>query len=164
MPRYSNSTPPSHKMNVLTPFPGIFLRVRAAGGTRAHPSSDGIEGGEPLHPHIPFVQTAALDFGELLLPAYPFCGNVMLTLFFRYFRRPRTAGGVRGVPRRDKRRWRFPSPYTSRLRRTTGGIARYVLLLYTNPPRLPVQENADPRFSGVFREPPTAGGMRALPR
>ena len=83
-------------MDVLTPFSGIFLQDRAAGGTRAHPSSDGSEGGGPLHPHIPFVQTAALGFGELLLPAYPSCGKAMLTLFFRYFRGPRTAGGVRG--------------------------------------------------------------------
>ncbi|KAL1698217.1 hypothetical protein EV121DRAFT_274580 [Schizophyllum commune] len=29
----------------------ISLRDRAAGGTRAHPSSDGSEGGGPLHPH-----------------------------------------------------------------------------------------------------------------
>ena len=67
-------------MNVLTPFSGIFLQTRAAGGTRAHPSSDGSEGGGPLHPHIPFVQMAALDFGESLLPAHPACGNVMLTV------------------------------------------------------------------------------------
>ena len=72
-------------MRVLTRSPGDFLRPRAAGGTRAHPSSDGSEGGGPLHPRIPFVQTAALDFGELLLPAYPSCGDVMLTLIFQIF-------------------------------------------------------------------------------
>ncbi|KAI5821794.1 hypothetical protein K523DRAFT_358943 [Schizophyllum commune Tattone D] len=40
------------------------------------------------------------------------------------FPQTRTAGGARGVPRRDKRRWRAPSPCASRPRRTTGGIAR----------------------------------------
>ena len=56
-----------------------------------------VEGPFTLTPsHIPLVRTAASDFGELLLPAYPSCGKAMLTLFFRYFRGPRTAGGVRG--------------------------------------------------------------------
>ena len=151
-------------MNELTPFSGIFLRPRAAGGTRAGPSSEGCEGEGPLHPQTHSRRRLWAGFGEFLLRYTPRDNNVMLTLFSQIFSQTRTAGGTRGVPRRDKRRWRFPSPCTSRLRRTTGGIARYVLLLYTNPPRLPVQENADPRFSGVFREPPTAGGMRALPR
>ena len=76
-------------MNVLTPFSGIFLRVRAAGGTRAHPSSDGSEGGGPLHPHTPFVQAADFYFGELLLPAYPSVRDkAMLTLFSMSFADP----------------------------------------------------------------------------
>ena len=96
-----------------------------------------VEGPFTLTPsHIPLVRTAASDFGELLLPAYPSYGNVMLTFFVRYFRRPRTAGGVRGVPRRDKRRWRGPPPCPSRLSRTNERMIRYVLLRYTNLPRL----------------------------
>ena len=161
MPVHPPPTPPSHEMTALTPFSGIFLRPRAAGGTRADPSSEGYEGEGPLHPQTHSRRRPWANFGELLLP---FCDNAMLTLFSQIFSQTRTAGGARGVPRRDKRRWRLPSPCTSRPRRTAGGIARYVLLLYPNPPRRLVQETADPRFPGAFREPPTAGGMHARPR
>ena len=151
-------------MNQPTPFSGIFLRPRAAGGTRAGPSSEGCEGEGPLHPQTHSRRRLWAGFGEFLLRYTPRDDNVMLTLFSQIFSQTQTAGGAHGVPRRDKRRWRAPSPCTSRPRRTTGGIARYVLLLYPNPPRLLVHETADHRFSGPFREPPTAGGMRALPR
>ena len=44
------------------------------------------------------------NFGEFLLQYTPRCDNAMLTLFSQIFSQTQTAGGARGVPRRDKRR------------------------------------------------------------
>ena len=62
-------------MTVLTPFLGIVLRTRAAGGTRGplERRMQGCEGEGPLHPHTPFAQALRQFSGRMWAYSGSYC-------------------------------------------------------------------------------------------